>query len=206
MKTGSKIRNKKVGTGIIAAITGAVISQGGKAEDLTAIVGHNELLQQLAATIIELSKKIIQVVVDYAMSLGDMIVAGKYDWVNSDINAKNFPISGKDKKAVDVELWHPNKYFSNGDEVIAELKKSKPGYRFARIEELLALGVAQSELQRQFPIAALGSIWHHAGHRNFAFLGRFDAKRYLYLFYLENGFNGNWRFAVVREQSDPLVP
>ncbi|MFA6227949.1 MAG: hypothetical protein WC668_02065 [Patescibacteria group bacterium] len=201
MRTVSKTGNKKVRTGTISAITGAIICQGGKAKDLTAIVRNDELLKQLATTIIELSKKIIQVIVDCTMSLGDMIDAGKYDWVNSNINANNFPISRKGKKVVSIELWHPNRYFNNGDEVIAELKKTKPGYRFTQIEELLALGAVRPDLQRQFPIAALGSIWHPAGDRDFAFLDRHDAERNLFLDYLERDFSDRWRFAVVREHA-----
>ncbi|MFA6593836.1 MAG: hypothetical protein WCT16_01130 [Candidatus Buchananbacteria bacterium] len=201
MKTASKTgnRNKKVGTGIITAITVAVVSQGGKAEDLTAVVGHNELLKQLAAAVIELSRKIIQLVIDYRMTLAQMIIAGKYDRVNSDINAEHFPINGKGKKAVDIELWHPNRYFKNGDEVIAELKKSKYGYRFATLPELLALGAAQPELQRQFLIAALGSIWRRTGYRRFAYLHGSDAMRDLDLGFLGGAFHGYWRFAVVRD-------
>jgi hypothetical protein len=134
-----------------------------------------------------------------ADSLEQMIGDGNYDFVHQDINAENFPIVGQGKQMVNVELWHPNKYFSNGDKVEAELEKSKPGYRFATLPELLALGAAQPELQRQFPIAAMGSIWPHAGYRYFAFLSRDDVKRFLDLYSFGSGFTGHWRFAVVRD-------
>ena len=152
-------------------------------------------------------------VVDFRQNLAQMITRGKFDGVNSDITAAHFTIAeGQGKQTVKVELLHFNQYFSNGDLVIAKLKETNDWlasqgadycYRFARTEELLALAVAQPDLQRRFPIGALNSnsIWHHAGDRGFACLSRYDAGRYLYLFRLGDGFYDGWRFAVVREQS-----
>lgn len=58
-------------------------------------------------------------------------------------------------------------------------------------------------------LTAADEFWHHTGNRNFAYLNRNDAKRNLNLNYLENDFNDNWRFAVVRQQftfpSSPLA-
>ncbi|MFA6594139.1 MAG: hypothetical protein WCT16_02665 [Candidatus Buchananbacteria bacterium] len=153
------------------------------------------------------------VIVDLSQDLEQMIAAGRYNGVNSDINIKNFPLnkSGKRrvrKHKVRVELLHFNQSFKNGDQIIAKLKRVnswlarqgvKYRYRFVRIEELLALGAAQSELQRQLMIAALGSIWHQDGYRNFVCLSGNTVERYLHLGSLVGTFGDYWRFAVVRE-------
>jgi len=152
-------------------------------------------------------------VVDFGQNLGQMVTQGNFDGVNSDITAVNFSIAkGQGKKAVKIELLHFNQYFSNGDLVIAKLKEvndwlasqgANYHYRFDRIEELLALAVVQPDFQRRFPIGALNSdsIWHHAGGRDFAYLSRYGSARSLGLGRLGRGFDGVWRFAVVREQS-----
>ncbi|MFA6593940.1 MAG: hypothetical protein WCT16_01655 [Candidatus Buchananbacteria bacterium] len=150
------------------------------------------------------------VIVDFSQNLEQMIVAGCYNWKNDNITANHFPIMGSGKQSVLIELLWFNQYFKDGDEVIAKLaevnawlteQKAGYKYRWATIAELLALGIAFPDLQRQFPIGALGSIWHPTGRRLFACLGRSGAGRYLRLCSLELGFDDFWRFAVVREQS-----
>lgn len=160
-------------------------------------------LKDIARLIVECGQRVrntFRLVVDYGLSLAQMIAAGKYDWVNSDITAEHFPVSGQGKQAVEVELWRLNKYFKNGDEVIAELERVKPDYRPATLPELLALGAAQPELQKQFPIVALGSIWPRAvSDRRFVCLFQDDALRGLGLGWLGGIFYDPWRFAVVRK-------
>ena len=95
--------------------------------------------------------------IDHSKSLNEMIVVGKYDWVNNrDITAEHFLVSGKRKYKIVFELLHFNKSVSS-DEVIAEAKQR--GLRLAKIEELLAFGEKYPEEQRKFPIVALGSVW-----------------------------------------------
>jgi hypothetical protein len=193
MKTASKA---------MAAIIGAVVKLGGKGEDVDLVLDHDDLCQQVAKAIVEFSRKIFQLVIDCSLSLVDLIALGKFDYMNTNITDTNFSsVKGHGKRKVTVELWHPGKNFNNGDEVIAELAKAMPGYRFANLRELLVLAIAQPELQRLFPIAALGSIWSNAGCRYFAFLYRYGSERYLDLCRLEFDFDGSWRVAVVREQS-----
>ncbi|MFA6594146.1 MAG: hypothetical protein WCT16_02700 [Candidatus Buchananbacteria bacterium] len=160
------------------------------------------------------------VIVDLSQNLEQMIAAGRYDDTNSDINIKNFSLnkSGKRrvrKHKVRVELFYFNQNFKkdekiiNGEKIIAKLKEVnswlarqgvKYRYRFARIEELLALGATQPELQQRFLIAALGSIWHDDdGRRSFAYLGGYNAECYLHLGSLGCALGDCWLFAVVRE-------
>jgi len=95
-----------------------------------------------------------KVTVDYDRRLERMIEDGKYDWNNSDINAKNFPIEGKGTAEVDIELVHFNRVMES-DDVLKELDKM--GFRPATLPELLAFGAKYLDKQREFPIVALGS-------------------------------------------------
>ena len=211
---------------IFKALTDEVLSLGGDDEAISLIETDGNLRREIANLVIAAAKavkgkvKVVSeyfesawdAVVDCGQDLAQMISAGEYDSVNSDITAEHFPlVKGSAKLAVKVDLLHFNCYFNNSDEIIAKLKAvnewlAEQGagyrYRFARIEELLALGAARRDLQRKYPIGALGSIWREAdGHRRFASLLRDDRGRDLFLDYLECDFLDVWRFAVVREQS-----
>lgn len=148
----------------------------------------------------KLSEEDIMLVVDYSRTLQKMISAGNYDWTNSNIIAKNFPISpemtGK-KVEVSANIFHFNKEISSED-AISEMDKA--GYRPATLAELLALGEAQPELQRQFPIIALGSVWHRAaGRRYVPCLGVVGVKRGLPLHWFDRGWRAHYRFLAVRK-------
>jgi len=216
----AKKRNRKTNAQIGSAIRQAVIAVGGKRNDAELLVGNQPLLAKLAAMIVTVLHQVSEVAIasithsysvllDATKSLADLITLGRYDWINPDITAEHFPVKSRGKRNVRVELWWPNKYFKNGDEVIAELaklndelaqKNASYRYRFAFIEELLALGASQPELQRQFPIAALGSIWLVSDRiRRFACLYGGGAERVLGLGWMEYDFRDGWRFALVRE-------
>jgi len=154
----------------------------------------------------ELAKKMIEVVdvkptyniiVDYNRSLADMIKAGNYDWVNSDINAKHFPIKGKGKHELTATLFHFDRYIES-DDAIAEMDKQ--GYRPATIEELPALGEKYPELQKEFPIVALGSVWRGpSGDRYVAYLGWNGLERGLGLDWFGSRWSARWRFLALRK-------
>jgi len=138
-----------------------------------------------------------KVTVDYDRRLERMIEDGKYDWNNSDINAKNFPIEGKGTAEVDIELVHFNRVMES-DDVLKELDKM--GFRPATLPELLAFGAKYLDKQREFPIVALGSAWRCLfGYRGVAYLGRGGSGRYLYLRWLEGWWYAYCRFAAVRK-------
>jgi len=170
-------------------------------DDIRRIKTNKALRRQIAELIV--SDRVIcgrhNVVVDYGMSLADMIDIGRYDWKNNDIMTKHFPISGSGTSETEIVLFQFNKGMST-DAVLAELDKR--GFRAATLPELLALGADQPELQRQFPIIALGSVWRRPdGNRNVACLGRRDAERFLLLDWYEFVWCGVCRFAAVRKSA-----
>lgn len=102
-------------------------------------------------------------IVDYTKTLEKMIAAGKYDLKNKDFNAKHFSIT-KAETEVTCKLFHFNYCISSTDAII---EMDKVGYRPANQAELLSLGAKHPELQREFPIEALGYVWRgFCGVRN----------------------------------------
>lgn len=136
------------------------------------------------------------VTVDYGVSLADMIAAGKYDWTNSDITAKHFPVKGEGKAEVEIQLVHFDRVMES-DDVIRELDRQ--GLRPAAIEELLAFGAKYPDMQREFPIVALKTVWQHAnGNRLVNCLRRYGSERRLSLYWFGFRWHEFYRFAAVR--------
>ncbi len=138
------------------------------------------------------------VAVNYILSLEEMIAAGRYDWKNDDITAKHFPMKGEGIADVDIQLVHFGHMMDSSDKVIRELDKM--GLRPASIEELLAFGAKYPDVQRQFPIVVLGSLWRRLdGDHSVPFLHGLGSGRRLRLGLFESGWRGLYRFAAVRK-------
>src|SRR3989344_3384599 len=96
------------------------------------------------------------VVIDYGKTIEEMVATGHYDWSNSDISSGNFPVSGNGTANANLELVHLNKDASS-EGGVAYLESL--GMRPATIAELLVFGATYPEVQREFPVIALGSSW-----------------------------------------------
>lgn len=141
-------------------------------------------------------KNVYSLTVDYSCSIEDAVKAGNYDWKNRDINSRNFPTKKSGIAEVDVELLHFNRDMSM-EEVLAELDKR--GLRPAELHELLKLEEKFPNLQRKFPIIALGSVWRSpGGARGCPYLGRVRFKRGLNLTWIGSSWDG-CRFAAIRK-------
>jgi len=138
--------------------------------------------------------------VDYSKTVEQAVADGKYDWKNSDVTAEHFPISPEMiGKKVDISgrLFHFDRNISSED-AIKEMDSD--GCRPATLMELLALGVTHPELQRQFPIIALGSVWRDSDdRRQVPFLDVDDDDRGLSLYYFGSGWDASCRFLGVRK-------
>ena len=191
---------------IITALVSAVRKQGGMDADIyrLATPEGESLLDKIAALIVQAGKPIEQlaencykVLVDYEQTLQQMIANGKYDYVNSDINQSNFPVSGNGKQEVVVELVHYGRDMET-DDVLKDLESK--GMRPAILPELLAFGATHTEKQREFPIVALGSVWRgRDGGRRVPCLGRCGSGRWLRLYWDDEGWGDGCRFAAVRK-------
>ncbi len=140
-----------------------------------------------------------EIEVDGTKTLEQLIADGRYDWKSSDIKKKNFPIKNETKRTATIELFHFGKNISSED-AIKEMEKE--GFQPATIEELLALGAKHPDLQREFPIIALGSVWHDCdGDRGVPGLGLGGGGRGLGLYDWGGAWGGRFRFAGVRKNS-----
>jgi len=198
---------------IMTGLTSAVRKLGGSDDDIhrLATPDGERTLEEMAKLIVQTPSHTFSVTVDYGKSLPEMIAAGNYNWVNSDITSEHFPLtpptapvgSGPYRTlhdspgTVTIELVHLNKMVSTED-VLAELERR--GFRPANLAELLALGATYPDTQRQFPIIALGSVWQHPyGHRSVPCLYEDDGKRGLNLDWIGYDWHARCRFAVVRK-------
>lgn len=136
------------------------------------------------------------ITVNYGMTLKQMIVAGQYDWANKDITAARFPINGGGMVESAAQLIHFN-YDISSDGATIELDRM--GLRPGRIEELLVFGATFPEMQRKFPIVALGSSCEIDGIRYVAFLGGRVSGRDLDLYWWIGGWGRGSRFLAFRK-------
>lgn len=187
---------------LVEKIVGALRERGIADEDIHALVAENgkELLDRIADAIVEAIKQVRKtytVLVDFGVSIEELIRLGKYDWSNSDITSAHFSTKCAGKVETKIELIHFGRNISS-DDALKELDKM--GYRPAEAHELLAFGAKYPDVQREFPIVALGSVWQGLdGHRLVVCLFRYDAKRFAALRWLELDWLARWRFAAVRK-------
>lgn len=169
-------------------------------QGLQALVEGQKTPQDLFGSIVKLTlddykrNNVYPVTVNYDQSLEDMIAAGHYDGTNPDIISKNFPIKEKGVAQVAIQLIHFNKSMSF-ENALVELDKY--GFRPATLPELLAFSAAYSEMQRQFPVVALGSVWRGLGGRRVPDLWGDAGARGLDLDWFEDDWHGHCRFAAV---------
>jgi len=138
------------------------------------------------------------VTVNYGLPVEEMVAAGSYDYVNSDITSEHFPAQGQGKQEKEITLFHFNRQISSKQAI---KKMDEQGYRPAEPEEILTLGAEHPDIQRQFPIVALGSSWQHpvSGRRCIVCLWGRAGGRFVRLDFLEGDWDSDCRFAAVRK-------
>ena len=148
----------------------------------------------------------IRIPVDYGQSLEQMIAAGNYDWIDSDITAARFPVKGAGLVEYEYKLVHLDKDIDSDpdkdiDSDSAKERIEKDDWQVGGIEHLLAFGVKYPDEQRKYPIIALGSVVEVYGSRSVACLLRLDAERRLRLHWWSTPWHRDCRFLVVRKVS-----
>lgn len=144
------------------------------------------------------------IAVDYRQTVEEMVEAGSYCQWNADIVQKHFPHDREGNKTeLKVELVHFNRLIES-DDAITELDKL--GLRPVNSAELLTFGAAYPDVQREFPVVALGSPWVLPdGRRVDLFLEAFYGDRGLSLSCGGMKWSECYRFAAVRK-SDCVLP
>lgn len=195
------VRGAGLLTSIFTGLQKEVEKRGGDEEDihrLTTPEGE-EILGKMAELIVKAGysrKEDFKIIVNYQRSLQQMIKAGKYDWVNDNITSEHFLVKGEGKQELTITLFHFNKSMTS-DEVKTEMEKQD--FRPANIEDLLSLGEKCPDLQKKFPIIALGSVWRTSGGHGASYLGWSCVRRHLDLYWLETDWDADWRFAALRK-------
>ncbi|MBI2625010.1 MAG: hypothetical protein HYW70_01605 [Candidatus Nealsonbacteria bacterium] len=196
-----------VSIGQFAELAAAVISQLPREIDKSAakmwIENQDHLKEVLKEALLKPTHIVIRV--DYTKTIEEMVKAGRYNYYNPDIDSKNFPVAKRENGKVDVHLVHFDLDRQIGsNEAIGKLDIM--GFRPAELLELLVLGAAYPELQRQFPIVALGSVSQSpTDSRYVPFLSSNICDRHLCLGWFDHSWFKDCRFAAVRKSNKSLM-
>jgi len=140
------------------------------------------------------------VFVDYAMSAKDAVKAGRYDDLDPNITSPNFPTGRKGTAEITVELINFRATLLL-EEAIRKIE-GMVGYRPADLQELLAFGAQNQNVQRHNSIISVApeSSWcHPTGRRFFPELCGGMGGRSLLSRYVKDYCGDNCCFPVVRK-------
>jgi len=209
------------GAELIRVLVRDVSARQGDDENLRLVISDTGLRGRIADLIVGARRSepdLYSVTVDRSRTLAEMVAAGRYDQTDGDINEKNFPspvpppaepecpnrgpyrtsdISAGGR--TELELVHLARDATT-EEVEAELVRR--GLHPADLWELLDFGERYPDVQRKFPVIALGSSWADpGGYLRVPCLGGSSGYRYLYLDWdhPDGGWRGSDRFLAVRK-------
>jgi hypothetical protein len=142
-----------------------------------------------------------KVTVEHSLTLEQMAGLGHYNLPTDEL-LKNFPkTSSRDEETVEVTLVHVNLFLvpvNVSTEYILD-QMNRNGLRPATIEELLTVGAEFPDLQRKYPVIALGSVRESCGLRYVACLSKDTSLRYLSLSQFDGVWGADCRFLAVRK-------
>lgn len=133
------------------------------------------------------------VVVNFDLSVEGVIEDGGFKLDTGLINSQNYPTARSGTQEIVIQIYF--ECFMVLEDVLSELDRQ--GLRPAELHELLALGKSYPDLQRGFPVAALGSVWKTPhGYLDVPCLYRSD-RRVLGQIGFSTRWRGPLRFAAV---------
>lgn len=193
---------------IVKGLGDEVRELGGSDDDLRRLLTEQPLRCQVAELLVvkRVGDKYV-ITVNYGKQLKTLVVDGGYDWVNDYYEGQTWgdwkepdgetPAQFPSRRKLETELVlvHLDRY-AETSEVLAELDSR--GLRPANVAELLAFGIAHPDIQREFPIIELGSIWvRPSGSRRVAYLWSRSDRRYLRLDWYDRQWDPDYRFLAV---------
>jgi hypothetical protein len=168
------------------------------AQDVKLLSGGDNLARSLAFLrdgisslnkIITLSRK----------STSELLESGKYDWTNSDVNNKNFPVDPSLDGEWECDLWDPKGFVSSE---AAHKACSEDGWSPATAHHELIFGAKYPDAQKVNPIVALGSSCLGGfGDRYVPVLDASGHDRKVFLVDWDGGWNPDCRFLRVRRSA-----
>jgi len=187
---------------ILQGLVDKLKKRGHSSEDIVRAVDSqgDVLLDKIANAIADKARKpgeTFPVSVNYDLPLAEAIDAGNYQGVNSSITVQNFPSTRHGRVELEILLVRYDCRMTS-EEVLGELDKE--GLRPAELPEFLAFGAEYPEVQRQFSVVGLGSVWKdRKGYRNVPCLYEASEARYLDLHWWDDGWYSFSRFAALRK-------
>jgi|GEM_PF-1568037 len=145
--------------------------------------------------------------VDYGQGLDQMMAAGHYDWINSDVTSERFAVVGEGIVQFAWKVFHFDCDMLSEKAIgaIRSADVTNP-WKPARIEHLLAFGAKHRDEQRRYPILALASVARVHGVRYVPCLSRDGcARRHLSLPWWHSGWNRSCRFLATRKLSSAAL-
>lgn len=103
-----------------------------------------------------LREKSGKLVVNYDVSIKELVERGHYGWVNKDINDRNFKTNRTGQAMMTAKLFRLSSQMK-AEDIIVVMKKE--GFRSAELHELLFFGIQNPEEQKRYSIMGLGSVW-----------------------------------------------
>lgn len=165
------------------------------------LVSGNPIDRETIRQAFGLSPLQLLTVVDYGLTLEQMIVAGRYDWTNSDITSERFPVKGAGKMEYENKIFHFGRNISSEEAtrlIIAD-DTSNP-WKPWKTEQSLAYGTKYPDDQMKGPLVGLGSSAELDGNRNVLILFKVGSRRYLRLHGWRGDWSGHYRFGASRKR------
>lgn len=134
--------------------------------------------------------------IDYSRSIANYVVLGKYDSVDKQITDDNFPSTETGKVMRKLILLHFNRDLSSKQAIP---KIIKAGCRSACMKELLTFGERYPQVQKDFPIVALGSVAQLGSDKFVGCLYSHEGDRRASLRYDAGSWGDHFRYLAVRE-------
>lgn len=187
---------------ILQGLVDKLKKRGHSEDDIVRVVDAqgDVLVSKIADVIADKAYKpgdVFPLSVNYDLPLTEAIDAGNYAGVNSSITSQNFPPTKHGKTDLEIILVRYDRRMTS-EEVLSALDKE--GLRPVELPEFLAFGAEYPELQRQFSIVGLGSVWKdRKGYRNVPCLYEASEARYLDLHWWDDGWYSFSRFAAIRK-------
>lgn len=178
--------------------TNALVKLAGGETQVRKILS-GELKIQLLSTTAE--AVVVPTVVDQFMTVlpdlafEERIKRGNYDWRNSDLTGKKFPVTADQVGEWEWKLFHFNRNISS-EEAIRLMKED--GFEPGAIGHILTFGEINPEEQRKHPIIGLGSVAKVYLSRFVPLLWYVHDWRALYLHWFDDDWYDYYRFLGVR--------
>lgn len=137
----------------------------------------------------------VKVRVNFGVPLEELVQAGHYDYVNSNVTSANFPATGQGQVEQEIELIQFN-VGPESDEVEAYFKAN--GLQSAGMRHCLAVGSQHPELQRQLLMAFLKDAWRGPFGPEVGVLSGLAGRRGLNLLPRAGGWDQDYWFAALR--------